>query len=232
MYIKATVSSTNVSKIPVKVVTFDEIVEWSRQLTAKIRESGWQPDVIVAIARGGFIPARLLCDWLGVSDLVSIQVVHWPSAAQVAEKAYVKYPVSVDLREKKVLIVDDIVDTGDSVELAKKSIEECCRPAEVRTAALQVITSVAKVIPDYYAIEVREWVWFAYQWNAVEDAAGFIMKIVKETGKTEWCLDELIQAHMEWYGGEYVEKRFGYILYALDMLSKRGLVKVGRCRSA
>lgn len=232
MYIKATVSSTDVSKIPVKVVTFDEIVEWSRQLTAKIRESGWQPDVIVAIARGGFIPARLLCDWLGVSDLVSIQVVHWPSAAQVAEKAYVKYPVSVDLREKKVLIVDDIVDTGDSVELAKKSIEECCKPAEVRTAALQVITSVAKVIPDYYAIEVREWVWFAYQWNAVEDAAGFIMKIVKETGKTEWCLDELIQAHMEWYGGEYVEKRFGYILYALDMLSKRGLVKVGRCRSA
>ncbi|MGC9130195.1 MAG: phosphoribosyltransferase [Pyrobaculum sp.] len=219
-------------KIPVKVVTFDEIVEWSRQLAAKIRESGWQPDVIVAIARGGFVPARLLCDWLGVSDLVSIQVVHWPSAAQVAEKAYVKYPVSADLRGKKVLIVDDIVDTGDSVELAKRSVEECCGPAEVRTAALQVITSVAKIIPDYYAVEVREWVWFAYQWNAVEDAAGFIMKIVKETGRAEWCLDELIQAHMEWYGGEYVEKRFGYILYALDMLSRRGLVKVGRCRSA
>ncbi|AET32894.1 phosphoribosyl transferase [Pyrobaculum ferrireducens] len=232
MYINAVVSSINVPKIPVKVVTFDEIVEWSRQLAAKIRESGWQPDVIVAIARGGFVPARLLCDWLGVSDLVSIQVVHWPSAAQVAEKAYVKYPVSVDLRGKRVLIVDDIVDTGDSVELAKRSVEECCNPAEVRTAALQVITSVAKIIPDYYAVEVREWVWFAYQWNAVEDAAGFIMKIVKETGRAEWCLDELIQAHMEWYGWEYVEKRFGYILYALDMLSRRGLVKVGRCRSA
>jgi hypoxanthine phosphoribosyltransferase len=46
-----------VPKIPVKVVEFDEIVEWSRKLAEKIRESGWQPDVIVAIARGGYVPA-------------------------------------------------------------------------------------------------------------------------------------------------------------------------------
>jgi hypoxanthine phosphoribosyltransferase len=130
-----------------------------------------------------------------------------------------------------VLIVDDIVDTGDSVELAKRSVEECCRPSEVRTAALQWISSVAKLKPDYYAVEVTEWVWFAYQWNAVEDAMGFIMKIVKESGKSEWCLDELIQAHLDWYGREYVEKRFGYILYALDMLSGRGLIKVKKCKS-
>ncbi|AFA38362.1 phosphoribosyltransferase [Pyrobaculum sp.] len=218
-------------KIPVKVVTFEEIVEWSRTLAERIRESGWQPDVIVAIARGGYIPARLLCDWLGVSDLVSIQVVHWPTAAQMAEKAYVKYPVSVDLSGKKVLVVDDIVDTGDSVELAKKSVEECCKPAEVRTATLQVITPVAKYIPNYYAIEVKEWIWFAYPWNAVEDAVGFVMKIVKETGKTTWCLDELIHAHIEWYGREYIEKRFGYILYAVDLMGKRGLIKLDKCTS-
>ncbi|MEM1597508.1 MAG: phosphoribosyltransferase [Pyrobaculum sp.] len=218
-------------KIPVKVVSFDEIVQWSRLLADKIRASGWQPDVIVAIARGGYVPARLLCDWLGVSDLVSVQVVHWPAAAQVAEKAYVKYPLNVDLSGKRVLVVDDIVDTGDSVELAKKTVEECCRPKEVRTAALQVITTVTKYMPDYYAVEVREWVWFAYQWNAVEDAAGFIMKIVKETGKTEWCLDELINAHLEWYGSEYVEKRFGYILYAADQLAKKGVVKLAKCRA-
>lgn len=216
-------------KIPVKVVSFDEIAEWARKLAVKIKESGWQPDVIVAIARGGYVPARLLCDWLGVSDLLSIQIVHWPAAAQVAERAYVKYPLSVDLSGKKVLIVDDIVDTGDSVELAKKSVEACCAPAEVKTAALQVITSVAKFIPDYYAIEVKEWVWFAYAWNAVEDAGGFIMKIVKETGKTDWCLDELIKAHVEWYGDEYVEKRFGYIMYAADMLARRGLIRLHQC---
>ncbi|MEZ0319536.1 MAG: phosphoribosyltransferase [Pyrobaculum sp.] len=219
------------AKIPVKLVSFDEIVQWSRMLADKIRASGWLPDVVVAVARGGYVPARLLCDWLGVSDLLSVQVVHWPAAAQVAEKAYVKYPLNVDLSGKRVLIVDDIVDTGDSVELAKKTVEECCKPREVKTAALQVITTVTKYVPDYYAVEVREWVWFAYQWNAVEDAAGFIMKIVKETGKTEWCLDELINAHLEWYGSEYVEKRFGYILYAVDQLAKKGVVKLAKCRA-
>lgn len=219
-------------KIPVKVVTFDEIVEWSRKLAEKIREDGWQPDVIAAIARGGYVPARLLCDWLGIGDLVSLQVVHWPSAAQVADKAYVKYPLGADLADKKVLIIDDIIDTGDSVELAKKSVEECCRPREVKTAALQVITSVAKFFPDFYAIEVREWVWFAYPWNAVEDAMGFIQKIVKEVGKKEWCLDELIHSHLEWFGREYVEKRFGYILYAVDILKSRGDIKVAKCSYA
>jgi len=41
----------------------------------------------------------------------------------------------------------------------------------------------------------------------------------------------LLLAHLDWYGNEYVEKRFGYILYALDMLNKRGLVKVRKCRA-
>ncbi len=219
------------AKIPVKVVSFEEIVNWSRELSEKIRESKWQPDVIVAIARGGLVPARLLCDWLGVDDLVSIQVVHWPSAAQVADKAYVKYHINVNFDKKRVLVVDDIVDTGDSIDVARKLVEECCKPMEVKTAALQVITNVAKFFPDFYAIEVREWVWFAYPWNAVEDAVGFVRKIVKETGKRVWCLDELIQAHLEWLGREYVEKRFGYVLYAVDLLKNQEEIKIVKCRS-
>jgi hypoxanthine phosphoribosyltransferase len=220
-----------VPRVPVRVVTFEEIVEWSRRLAERVRASGWSPDVIVAIARGGYVPARLLCDWLGVDDLLSIQVLHWPSAAQVAERARVKHSLSADLSGRRVLVVDDIVDTGDSVALAKKSVEECCRPAEVRTAALQVITSVAKFMPDYYAIEVKDWVWFAYPWTAVEDAAGFILRIARETGRSEWCLDELIEAHVEWYGSEYVERRFAQIMHALRMLAERGQVKLSRCRA-
>ncbi|MBP1449471.1 MAG: phosphoribosyltransferase, partial [Thermoproteus sp.] len=71
-------------KIPVKVVEWDDVVSWAKRLADVIKASGWRPDAVVAIARGGYVPARLLCDFLGVQDLLSVQVVHWPAAAQVA----------------------------------------------------------------------------------------------------------------------------------------------------
>ncbi len=122
-------------KVPIRLVSWDEIAEWARLLSMKIKDSGWLPDIVVAIARGGYAPARLVCDYLGITDLISLQVVHWPSTAQVAEKAYIKYPLSVDLSGKKVLVIDDIVDTGDSIQLAKEHIERNNRNVEVRTAA-------------------------------------------------------------------------------------------------
>lgn len=172
-------------KVPIKLVSWDEITEWARVLSMKIKDSGWLPDIVVAIARGGgYAPARLVCDYLGISDLISIQVVHWPSTAQVAEKAYIKYPLSVDLSGKKVLVIDDIVDTGgDSIQLAKEYVERNNKNVEVRTAALQWISTVAKFKPDYWAIEVRDWVWFVYPWNVTEDMTNFIRRVLTEESK-------------------------------------------------
>ena len=56
-------------KIKCKLVKWEEVVEWCRKLAEKIKESGWRPDLIVAIARGGYTPARLLCDFLDIHDL-------------------------------------------------------------------------------------------------------------------------------------------------------------------
>ncbi len=220
---------TVVPKVNVKVVTWDDIVSWTRELAERISGSGWMPDVVVAIARGGYVPARLLCDFLGVSDMVSVQVVHWPSAAQVAEKAYVKYGANVDLSGKRALIVDDIIDTGDSVALAREYVEGCCRPAELRTAALQVITSVAKFIPDYYVVEVREWAWFQYPWTAVEDISQFVLRVIRESGLRRLSLGDLVRLFDEWYGPELVERRFAQFRVALRNLAAQGYIRMARC---
>jgi Predicted phosphoribosyltransferases len=101
-----------VAKVRVKLVSWEEIVDWNMRLAKLIEDSGWLPDVIVAIARGGYVPARLLCDFLDVTDLISVQSQHWVEAAIVAERAILRYPYKLDMSDKKVLIVDDIVDTG------------------------------------------------------------------------------------------------------------------------
>lgn len=216
-------------KIPVKLVTWDDVITWASILANKVVESKWMPDIVVAVARGGYVPARLICDNLGINDLVSLQVVHWPSSAQVAEKAYIKYPVvQTDLNGKAVLIIDDIVDTGDSVILAKEHVLSRWPKADVRVGALQWISSVAKFKPDYYAYEVKEWAWFMYPWNLTEDLSNFIMRVMNEeykaSGKVNWSLLELTEKLGEWYGDEILKIPLSYLNKALLNLERNGLI--------
>lgn len=211
------------ARVPVKLVSWEEVVEWSRGLASRVEESGWRPDVVVAVARGGFVPARLVCDFLDITDLLSVQSQHWVEAARAAQKAILKFPYRVDMEGKRVLVVDDIVDTGDTLLLAKEFIEREWRPAEVRTAAMQWISSVAKFKPDYYYIEVREWVWFQYPWTRLEDTMQFIARIFREDARARSGVsgDQLRGLFKEWYGIDPEELGFYWSL-ALDRLKSRG----------
>ena len=214
------------AKIPVKLVSWEEVVEWTRLLAKKIKESGYKPDIVIAVARGGYVPARLLCDFLGVDNLVSIQSQHWTEAAKMAEKAIIKFQYKIDLTGYKAVLVDDIVDTGESVRLAKEFIEKEWHPTELRTAAMQWISSVAKIKPDYYAIEVKEWIWFQYPWTRLEDITQFIRRIIKEelAGKTDKItIQELAQKFKEWYGIEPPPK---YYEEALQNLQQENLIQI------
>ncbi|RLG81261.1 MAG: phosphoribosyltransferase [Thermoprotei archaeon] len=212
-------------RVKTKLVTWEEIVEWSHGLAMIIRKDGYKPDVIVALARGGYVPARLLCDFLDVENLLSIQSQHWTEAAKAEEKAIIKYPYKVDLSGRRVLIVDDIVDTGDSIKLAYEFIVKNWNPLEARTAALQWISSVAKFKPDYYYIEVTDWTWFQYPWTRLEDTYQFIKRIMtetyKETNKKKWSFEEIVNGFKEWYGIDVGEL---YYREALRILEEKGII--------
>jgi len=215
-----------VVKIPVKLVSWEEIVEWTRQLARKIKDSGYKPDVVIAIARGGYVPARLICDFLEIENLLSIQSQHWTEAAKKAERAIIKFQYKVDLSGMKALLVDDIVDTGESVILAKKFIEENWKPSELRIAAMQWISSVAKIKPDYYAVEVKEWVWFQYPWTRLEDITQFLKRMINEELKgkiKEISKQNLILKFKEWYG---IEPPKDYYEEALKLLFEQGLIQL------
>ncbi|MET1102282.1 MAG: phosphoribosyltransferase [Pyrodictiaceae archaeon] len=212
-------------RIPVKLVSWEEITEWSWGLAEKIKKSGYRPDVIIAVARGGYVPARLLCDFLGVENLLSIQSQHWTEAAKAAERAIIKFPYTISLEGYKALLVDDIIDTGDTVILAKKFVTEQWKPKELRVATLQWISSVAKIKPDYYYIEVKEWTWFQYPWTRLEDVTQFIRRMVmeeyKEKGRTRWSYEDIKSSFREWYGITVDDR---YFRAALSNLKEAGLL--------
>ena len=210
-------------KVRTKLVSWEEVVDWSRELARKIRESGYRPDVVIAVARGGYVPARLLCDFLGIENLLSIQSQHWTEAAKMAEKAIIKFKYHVDLKGYKALLVDDIVDTGESLLLARDFILKEWKPDELKIAALQWISPVAKFKPDYYHLEVKEWTWFMYPWTRLEDVTQFIRRMLSEEGKEkkEWTKEEVKEKFMEWYGqnvGWYLDE-------ALENLVREGFLE-------
>ncbi len=220
-------------KVSTKLVTWDEIVEWSMGLARVIKESSFKPDVVVAVSRGGYVPARLICDFLLVENLVSIQSQHWTEAAKVAERAIIKFPYTLDLSGQRVLLVDDIIDTGDTVILARDFILSEWKPAELRVAALQWISPVAKIKPDFYYIEVKEWIWFQYPWTRHEDTVQFVRRILLEEKerRREWTYDEIRAAFEESYGifvGDAYFRLALETLVELGVLERRGDVYVVR----
>ena len=126
-----------------------EVMDWNlfynlaKKVAKKVNKSGFKPDLIIGLARGGWVLARVLCDLVGVKDLLSLKVEHWGVTATPNGKAQLKYPLNIDLTRKKVLVVDDITDTGESLNLAVEHIKSL-KSSEIKTATLRHITSSRK----------------------------------------------------------------------------------------
>jgi hypothetical protein len=117
------------------------------------------------------------------------------------------------------------VDTGDSVLLAKDFIRKNWNVSDVRVAVLQWISPVAKFKPDYYSVEVREWIWFQYPWTRLEDTYQFLKRILSEEGKYKksWTFQELVSKFKEWYEIDVGED---YYKGAVEWLLKNKILRV------
>lgn len=142
-----------------------EIERMCQTLARKIRRSKYRFDVIVAIGRGGWVPGRYLADYLGnILALAHMKVEHYVGIAKTT-KVRITEPVSANVKGKRVLLVDDVPDTGDSVALAKKYLHEK-GARTVRVACLHYKPwSVVK--PEYYVRKTKSWV--IYPWMRKEN---------------------------------------------------------------
>jgi len=167
-----------------KLVTYDEIAKWANKLAKEIRNCGCKPTAIIGLTRGGWVPARILCDELGVKKLYAIKTEHWGVTANPDGKALLTQELNSDVKGESVLIVDDITDTGESLALALKHLSGK-KAKEVKTSTLLHITH-SKMEPDFYAVEVpkERWAWFIFPWNLHEDLRTLLPKTLYEP-KTE-----------------------------------------------
>mgnify|MGYP001820775689 CR=1 FL=1 len=171
-----------------------------------IHKDQFQPEVIVAIARGGCIPARILCDYLDVFNLDVIKIEHYHGVHK-QKTTKLRYPLSADINDKQVLLVDDVSDTGDSLELAMEHLLEKGVPANLKTAVLHH-KQVSSFTPDFHTELVQQWRWIIYPWAVLEDLRSILTNMDKPPATIEDFASYLKERHQLEVSGLTLEDVF------------------------
>jgi hypoxanthine phosphoribosyltransferase len=156
-------------------LSWGDVQRLSEVLADKVAESGFRPDTLAAVSRGGFDPARILSDQLGVRRLASLQVVYYTGVNERSGFPEVQYPLNADVRGLRVLVVDDVADSGNSLLVVKEYVESL-GAAEVRVATLH-LKPWSVYIPDYYSEAVDKWI--IYPWEVRESIQQLRLSLLK-----------------------------------------------------
>nr|WP_274519597.1 phosphoribosyltransferase [Legionella brunensis] len=139
-----------------------------------IKKSSYQFDTVVAIARGGFPAARFICDFLNIRVLGAVQITHYGSGAKQKERIVITAPVNIPIKGKKVLMIDDVNDTGYTLKAAHEYLQTL-QPSLLKIAVLhEKSTTIFKA--DFTARHQIKWKWLIYQWAVTEDILAFLKK--------------------------------------------------------
>jgi hypoxanthine phosphoribosyltransferase len=156
---------------PCTLISWRTVYRLSRELALAIKSSGFRPDIVVAIGRGGYTPARLVCDFLHLDQLTGIKVEHYAATRKQAE-VVIRYPLNADVRDLNVLVVDDVNDSGDTLAAVVPYLDSFA-PRDVRTAVLHE-KAVTRFPADFRGRRIRKWRWIVYPWARIEDVTSFV----------------------------------------------------------
>ena len=160
------------------VLTAQELLEDSFRLGVKILESGFEPTLIVAIWRGGTpvgMAVQEILSYCGVeADHIAIRTSSYIGVDQRGAVAVhgLNYIIKKIRHDDRLLIVDDVFDTGNTIAAVIGEIANRARgntPEEVRVAVpwYKPTRNETTITPDYYVKETAEWLVFPHELDAL-----------------------------------------------------------------
>ncbi|WP_375384801.1 phosphoribosyltransferase [uncultured Microbacterium sp.] len=144
-----------------ETLTWDAFGAATRDIARTIVADGFEPEVVVAIARGGLLPGGAIAYALGAKNCGALNVEFYTGVGEVLDAPEI-LPPALDityLEGRRVLLVDDVADSGRTLALAVALLRDA--GAEVRSAT--VYTKPGSVaMPDYSWRETALWIDFPW----------------------------------------------------------------------
>lgn len=152
-----------------EVLQWTDFAEASRELAVRVRASDFHPDVVIAIARGGLLLAGAVSYALGTKNCGSINVEFYTGIDERLPEPVLSAPMldAPALAGKRVLLVDDVSDSGHTLALVLRLLGETA--LEVRTATLYTKPRTVHV-PDFTWRETDKWI--VFPWSALPPVPG------------------------------------------------------------
>ena len=186
-------------EFPCTITNWEYIYSRCRDVADDVRAAEFEPDVVVALARGGWFAGRCLCDFLGLDDLVSLKIEHYVGTAEKGEEPELRYPLADGaVAGKDVLVVDDIADTGQSLQAAADCVAER-DPNSVRTATLQLLDT-SEYEPTFVGEHLSEWTWVVYPWNFLEDMTELVSGVMEKSDRRVHTQRDIQDLLAEYHG--------------------------------
>lgn len=149
-----------------ETMTWDLFGTASRELTRTVVDSGFRPDIVIAVARGGLIPAGALSYAMGVKAAGTLNVEFYTEVEETLPDPVVLAPLldTDAIVGKKLLVVDDVADSGRTLSLVVGLLNE--HAADVKSAV--VYTKPRTIIkPDFSWRETDLWIDFPWSTEPV-----------------------------------------------------------------
>ncbi|HPK08365.1 MAG TPA: phosphoribosyltransferase [Candidatus Woesebacteria bacterium] len=148
---------------PAQYITpsWQDLDQLSFELAKQVIGSGEKFDLVVALAKGAWPMSRALVDYLAMSNLVSLGIRFYSGINQRLKEPEVYQDLPVKVKGKRILLFDDVADTGESLIFASDYLLEQ-GAALVKTATL-FFKERSAIIPDYYASRTNAWIIFPFE---------------------------------------------------------------------
>lgn len=146
-----------------RYISWSEYGNLAEALAEKVRANGKHYDLVVGIARGGIPVAMVVSDHLNVKiDFVNVK-----SYNDIGKRTAPRILTTLTegVAGKEVLLVDDLVDQGDTMAFMKKYLLEQ-KPKSLETAVM-FKKPWSTEEPDYYLENVSEWIVFPFELGEV-----------------------------------------------------------------
>jgi hypoxanthine phosphoribosyltransferase len=178
------------NNLELEIPSWDRIYSLLLKLAETVRKSGFEPDVIVGVSRGGWIPARIMSDLLETPKLANVTTEFYVGVAETKREPSITQSVSVSVKDKKVLVVDDVADTGESLKLVNSHLKNQ-GASEIKIATIYY-KPWSITVPHYYEKETRCWI--VFPWERKETVRKTVEKFRGEKRTVEDAEEKLISS--------------------------------------
>jgi len=142
---------------------WDDILEHARMLLKRLEDRHY--DALLAVTRGGMVPGALLAEALGIRNVLTAAVMLYDDTERAHDEPhFLQFPVDALILDKRVLIVDDVWDSGRTAVAVRERVKAAGGIPEVAVLHFKPENNAFPGDgPDHYAIETGDWI--VYPWD-------------------------------------------------------------------